>query len=288
MKLFQLFKNSIKHYCLVVISSGTRLVDNYGIEHAGYMSFMLLLSLFPAIVIFIALSHILKAPNISLELLKLLDPICNNNIISVIQDPIKALIQTPPQNLISIFLLSYMWTSASFIEGLRTILNRIYNVGSPPRYLFRRLLSIMQFMFMMCSIFFVLLIKFVLPTLMAQLPILQKGLKVFNWLKVSYVISFIILFFLVCAFYIVIPNKNIKSIQVIPGSLITVSLWELSVKYYSKYFIYYTKVSIIYGSLGNIVLTLILFYILSLIFIYGAEFNYNFFYLRSYKCSNNC
>jgi membrane protein len=288
MKLLNLLKSSIKRYFFVSIASFLRLIDNYGIEHAGYMSFMLLLSLFPAIVIFIAFTHVLQAPNLSLELLKLVELIFSNDTIKAIQDPINTLIKTPPQNLISIFLISYMWTSASFIEGIRTILNRIYNVENPPRYLSRRLLSIMQFMFMVCSIFVVLMVKFALPAVMSKLPMLQNCLQVFNLLKVNYIISFFILFCLVSAFYIVIPNKNIKSIQVIPGALITVSLWELSVLYYSKYFIYYTKMSIIYGSLGNIVLTLLLFYILSLIFIYGAEFNYSFFYVKNYKNTNNC
>ena len=53
----------------------------------------------------------------------------------------------PPQGLLTIAILGAIWTASSAVEGLRTILNRAYRVKTPPAYIWRRLLSVAQFLF---------------------------------------------------------------------------------------------------------------------------------------------
>ena len=82
------------------------------------------------------------------------------------------------------------------------------------------------------------------------------------------------LFFFIASLYVFIPNTKIKFLDVVPGSVITIVLLRCILYVYSKYFGVYAKANVIYGSLGNIILTLIMFYIINLAFIYGAEINY--------------
>ena len=89
-----------------------------------------------------------------------------------------------------------------------------------------------------------------------------------------YTLIFASLLFSVCSLYYIIPNAKLKLLEVIPGAVLTVILWSISGYLLSKYIVYYRQLSIVYGSLGSIIVTLIFFYIVNMIFIIGAEFNY--------------
>ena len=82
------------------------------------------------------------------------------------------------------------------------------------------------------------------------------------------------LFFAVCSLYYIIPNVHLRFLEVVPGAFLTVILWVLSGFLLSRYIVYYNQLNIIYGSLGSIIVTLVFFYIVNMIFIIGAEFNY--------------
>jgi membrane protein len=91
---------------------------------------------------------------------------------------------------------------------------------------------------------------------------------------IRYSVVLFILFFGASALYYIIPNAKMTFKEVAPGAALTVILWVISGYLLSKYIIYYNQLTIVYGSLGSIILTLLFFYIINMIFIYGAEFNY--------------
>ena len=62
--------------------------------------------------------------------------------------------------------------------------------------------------------------------------------------------------------------------ETIPGSILSIILWLASGYLLSEYIIYYRQLNIVYGSIGGIIVTMIFFYIVNFILIYGAEFNY--------------
>ena len=108
------------------------------------------------------------------------------------------------------------------------------------------------------------------------MPELQKLIELYIPFGASfrYTLLFCALFFTVSMIYYAIPNKKISFVEIVPGALLTVVLWGIAANFLSKYIQFYTQLSVIYGSLGNIIITLLFFYIINTIFIYGAEFNY--------------
>ena len=176
----------------------------------------------------------------------------------------------------TIAIIGTIWTSSSFVEGMRTILNRIYHISTPPPYLMRRLLSIVQFLIINIFISCVMFILIFVPIGLRKVPEIGHMLDTFSpsWTYFRYLLIFLSLFGTVSTFYYVLPNIKLKFIDIVPGSLLTIILWTISGNLLSTYIVYYTQLSVLYGSLGSIILTLIFFYIFSMIFIYGAEFNY--------------
>src|SRR5690606_38318432 len=90
--------------------------------------------------------------------------------IASIRSRIKELRVTPPQELLTLAIVGSVWTSSSFVECLRTILNRVYEITSPPNYLFRRLLSIIQFIFISTMICLAILLLIIIPIWVQKTP----------------------------------------------------------------------------------------------------------------------
>lgn len=247
-----------------------------GVEHAGYMSFMVLLSFFPFIVFFLDFTSFLGASDLGSHFVNFIIDSLPQHATESIRSRVYELIKAPPDSLMNLAIIGTIWTSSSFVEGMRTILNRVYNIKTPPPYLFRRLLSILQFIIINIIISLTMVLFVVIPTGINKIPELEHLLKnaspLLGYLR--YVFVWGSLFLTICTFYCVLPNRKVKFMEVIPGALVTLLLWMISGNLLVAYIDYYTQFSLVYGSLGSIIITMLFFYINSIIFIYGAELNY--------------
>ncbi|MCF8462971.1 MAG: YihY/virulence factor BrkB family protein [Rickettsiaceae bacterium] len=251
-------------------------VNHEGIEHAGYMAFMILLCIFPFIVFFTAVAGFFGASSHGKELIQLLLESLPSNVTELIKGRIYEIIDAPPPSLLTLAVFGMIWTASSFVEAIRTILNRIYHVKSPPSYIFRRILSILQFLILILFLFLAAIILVFIPIILSQIESLKHLIPAYDPMNfyLRKILFFCSLLFVISTMYYAIPNLKLKFIDILPGSLVTATLFIVSARLLSQYVIYYTQLSVIYGSLGNIIITLLFFYIINTIFIYGAEFNY--------------
>ena len=256
--------------------AAVKLVEHDGVEHSGYMSFIILLSIFPFMVFLLALSTFIGASELGQNFIVLFMDTMPELATSSISSRINELGNSPPQSLMTLAIVGSIWTASSFVECLRTILNRVYEINSPPPYIRRRLLSIIQFLVISILITFTMFLVVIIPIFLSKVPVILEMIdqhkRTLNFLRYSIILCS--LFITASSLYYIVPNKQLSFIDVIPGALLTVALWVISGHLLSTYIIYYNQLSIVYGSLGGIIVTLIFFYIINIIFIYGAEFNY--------------
>ena len=254
----------------------TNMIEHDGIEHSGYMSFMILVSIFPFFIFILAFTSFFGASELGEKFIGLAVENMPSHSIDSIRSRIHELMSAPPQGLLTLAIFGTIWTSSSFVECLRTILNRVYEIKSPPNYILRRLLSIGQFLIISSVISLAMLILILIPIGLEKIPqflALIEGHE--SAVKIArYAIMSLSLFLSVCALYYTIPNAKLRFLEVIPGAFLTVLGWTISGYLLSKYLVYYNQLDIIYGSLGSIIVTLIFFYIVTMIFIVGAEFNH--------------
>ncbi|MFM6972385.1 MAG: YihY/virulence factor BrkB family protein, partial [Alphaproteobacteria bacterium] len=92
---------------------------------------------------------------------------------------------------------------------------------------------------------------------------------------------FLILTISTSVLYYALPNAKQKITQTLPGSILAVILWVLLVNIFSIYLNNFDQMNFVYGSIAGVIISLMFFYLISLAFIFGAEFNYNFH--RAYK-----
>lgn len=255
-----------------------RTIEHDGVEHAGYMSFMVLFSLFPFLVFFLVMTSLLGASELGQNFMTLLADTLPDTTSLVFKKRIFEMMQVPPQSLMTLAIFGSIWTASSFVEGLRTILNRVYHINSPPTYLTRRLMSIIQFFVISLLISFAMFLLVIIPMGLKKIPGIEEILHLEGALLIywRYVLIFFSLLATVSSLYYMIPNAKMKFSEILPGSVYTVILWIICGYFLSKYIIYYNQLNVVYGSLGSIIITMLFFYIINMLFIYGAVFNYLF------------
>jgi membrane protein len=266
----------MKKIILCLYKAAIKTIDHDGVEHSGYMSFMILLSVFPFLIFLLALTSFFGASELGENFVKLIIETMPERANDIVKNRINELGRTPPQSLMTLAIVGSVWTASSFVECLRTILNRVYEVKSPPNYIIRRILSIIQFLAISMLVTFAMFLLVIIPIILTKLQPIIKLIEghenTINFIR--YVLIFSSLFLTASSLYYIVPNTKLRFLDVIPGALLAVCLWFVSGYLLSTYIVYYNQLNVVYGSLGSIILTLIFFYIINMFFIYGAEFNF--------------
>ncbi|PIR39328.1 MAG: ribonuclease [Alphaproteobacteria bacterium CG11_big_fil_rev_8_21_14_0_20_39_49] len=272
-------------------------VRHDGIEHAGYLAFLALLALFPFLVFFVAIAGYIGQSDVGIKMIDLIlqNDLIPEEIIPALKPRIQEIASGPPQGLLTIAIFGSIWTASSMVDGLRTILNRAYRVSTPPAYIWRRLMSIGEFIILTAALMIVTLLLIIAPNLWSNLQESLElkeitellHLKGFSaspaWGYIRYIITTITLFLVVIAAYIILPNTKQGVLSVSYGAAIVIIFWFIAGALFSKYLSNFDQVNIIYGSLGGIIAFLLFFYITAMIFIFGAEFNYRLQKARGHK-----
>lgn len=261
----------IKVFRMAIIDT----VRQDGIEHAGYLAFLSIFSLFPFLIFLISIiAHIggdimgAKAVYVAVNSLP-------QEAAQALLPRIQEIISGPPQSFLTIAIIGVIWTASSSVEGLRTILNRAYRVHLPPPYLLRRLISVIEFFIITFSITAVIMIFVIVPSFFKGSEI---DLLLNFFINIPSLNRFVIFIFLACSaslLYYAIPNVKQKITKTFPGAVLTVILWTITQKAFLYYLKQFDQFNFIYGSLAGIMIYLMFFYLVNLIFIFGAEFNYH-------------
>jgi membrane protein len=264
----------IKRILKIFYDAGYQTVHDDGIEHAGYLAFLGLLSMFPSLIFLFSIAADIGNKDYGVDFLQQIYAVLPSNVVSELKPTINQILSGPPQGLLTIAIIGVIWTASGAVEGFRTILNRVYRVKNPPHYLFRRALSIVQFILLSFIIIIGMFFITIIPSFVAFIHTrINFGLEQ-TLTSIRFYISALALFIGVALGYYILPNIKQNIIRVMPGAMICVILWLAVIEVFTNYVAYYHRINAVYGSLAGIVITLVFFYVMSVIYIYGAEFNY--------------
>jgi membrane protein len=254
--------------------AGVNTVDHDGVEHAGYLAFVGLLALFPFLVFVVALAGFLAGGQAGAEFVRLVLAQLPPDMVTSLAPRITEITSRPPQGLLTVSILGAIWTSSSALEGYRTVLNRAYHVGTPPSYIWRRLLSIAQILILSFALVMAMIVLVVLPIAQGKVvpPAGKAGVHLASGVIVC--ISITVVFLAISLAYYFLPNLKQSIHAVVWGAALVTLLWIAAARLLSFYLSSINPASLIYGSLGSVIGTLLFFYVGNVIFIYGAEFNY--------------
>ena len=157
-------------YCLIPLKILRKaLIDTVrhdGIEHAGYLAFLSILSFFPSLIFLIAVIGFFGESQIGTDFLHHMVSSLPNEMARGLAPRINEIISGPSDGYLTIAIIGVVWTASSSVEGCRTILNRAYRVAFPPPYILRRLVSIFEFFIIIFTIITGILVFVVVPVIL--------------------------------------------------------------------------------------------------------------------------
>ena len=250
---------------------------------AAEMSFYLLLSIFPfliftiSIIVYIPTFHLNK----SILMIKSIIPESAFNILlSIINSAID-------NKSLSFLILSFIFTLCTSLRGIRSLIkwmNKSYSVKETRSFI---KVFIISFIFTV-SILVLILISVILLVFGELIGyfifnlIGLNGIFIYVWNILRYIVAVSTLIIIIVNLYKYMPNKKIKTKDVIPGSIIATLVWLIVSFFYSYYTNNYSNYEVIYGSIAEIIVLITWLYLSSWSILIGLEVN-SYLYFRKLK-----
>jgi membrane protein len=244
-------------------------INAYGAQ----IAYFFLLSLFPFLIFLIAvLSQLSMSPQGAIDLFAKVAP---NEVITVIDDYIKELIPSRSINLLSISFFATIWSASRGLNALIILLNRAYGIKKERNFIMKRVLAI----------FFTLLVAI---SIILALTIPSMGMNFLLWISryigltdffisvwyyLRWIVIIAILFSVMGSLYYIAPNKKLKFLEIIPGTLFAICGWILISLGFSFFVNNFRNFTIIYGSLAAIIVLMIWLYLSGIMLVLGGEIN---------------
>ena len=135
-----------------------------------------------------------------------------------------------------------------------------------------------------CSFVLVVAGRMLLRLLPRVLPVPQAALDLTRdagfWVMIAFILVFLMLF------NRVVPNLHLKFREVWPGALFSLVAWILVSWAFSFYVDNLARYSVLYGSLGAIIVLMLWLYIVSMILLMGPQLNHTLVVMRLYRLEN--
>lgn len=261
----------------IFIKALAKFNKDHGFEYAGYIAFLTLFAIIPIFMIILSAMSFMYETNAGVEIIKIIINFLPEYALSVVQPQVDEIFSKPSIHFVSFIFLGALWTTSSSLEGMRVTFNKIYKVHNPPFFLLTRLISIVQFFALILAAAISLALFTLLPKVIEITEhILHYKIPSFINFYTSEIITFFILTTLVSSIYLGFTNKKMHFVEVLPGALLTIVLWNSSTTILTYYFANLANFDVVYGSLTGVIIMLIFFYVINIILIYGATINYIF------------
>jgi len=248
-----------------------------GMESAGNIAFLAMLSLFPFMIFLVTISGLAGQSESGIGAIQYLLTILPEEVGSALKGPIDNVVGAARADLAIGSVIFALWTAATGLEAARDILIRAFGRENARSKWRRQLESLV--VIVIASI----LITIAMSTLVLGPPIVSafKGLFPDSWGPeinslwdyMRFLISPLLLLLGVYGLYLTLTPRRISKPYRLPGSVLTVLVLFATAAGLSIYIKSIGSYDVTYGSLAGIVVAQLFCFIIALGFIMGAEVN---------------
>ena len=249
--------------------------DDDGWAMSSHVALSSLMALFPFLIFAGTLAAFLGADAFSETAVHLIFDTWPKGIADPIAREVQNVLTVPRGGLLTVSIIAAAYFAASGIEALRVALNRAYREKETRSLLFRRTQSLL---FVLVAALGMAAISFLL--VLAPLAV-QIAMKWMPWIDSytftisfwRYLIAIVVLVFGLFAVHLWLPDGQRPFKFILPGIVITLAAWVISAMVFATYLARFANYFSTYAGLASIMIALVFLYILSSIFIVGAEIN---------------
>ena len=249
---------------------------------SSQLAYSLVFSFFPFLIFIISLVGYI--PVESGDILIMLNGILPEDILKIIESTIVNIVDTRNNKILFLSFIFTIWSASNGFQAVIKGLNKAYGEDEDRGILKLYTISIL------CTfgIIFIILITSILlifGQLLGRFLTTELGLNGnfnFAWNVVRYLIIIFSISAIFGAVYIYTPNVRLKWYEVIPGSIVSTVGLVLVSMCFAFYVNNFANYSLIYGSIGAVIVLLTWLFILSNITIIGGEINALFWNKRRF------
>src|SRR4051812_17429313 len=265
----------LRRFARQIYRAGWRLTEHDGLMVAGYMAFAAFTSLFPFLIFLAALVSVLSTRETADQIVEGMFLFLPGDVARTLAPAVHEVMAGRRGGVLTFGVLATLWTASSGVEALRDALDRAYEAKDLQPLWWRRLQSIVV-------VVVGALILFVASLAVILGPVLWRLLELFGrpsteealaWTLGRYALGTVVLIAGLVILHRWLPNHHLPTWAVLPGALLTLGLWLVGASLFSLYLGTIADYSVVYGSLGGVVITLLFFYLTGILFILGAEYN---------------
>ena len=237
----------------------------------GHLSFFLLLSGIPLILIFVSIASAFKLSyDAILEFITLSLPASTSKLILPLFTEVNIDFSITLLAITAIYLAS---------RGTKAIIVAANNIYGGAKNIIQEIIKSLIITILLIALFiFIILILILGEMILRQISILtnisfisNNLITLINFLR--WPLALFVIFFLIKIIYTLTPNKKISSKTVNKGSFFTTIGWLIVTFIYSFYVTNYASYNTYFGSASNIVILMIWIYMISQIFVIGMVIN---------------
>ncbi len=242
---------------------------------SAQLSYYLILSIFPFLIM--AISLLCGYSEYIYNILNSLSNVIPDEVYGIIYNVLKYSVSSCSRPYLSISMLIILWSATSGSAAIINGINIAYGFNTKKNFLFLRLRGILFTLALMISmqiVFAVIVAGRSLLIFLKRIPIFEN----YNFVLIDilrFAVAFFAIFIILSAAYKFLPYEKVKFSYAYPGAIFAAVGSTAGSYVYSRYVssrVVY--IASIYGNLSGLFVFMIWIYILSIIFLMGAEVNY--------------
>ena len=241
--------------------------------YASQASFFLALSVFPSLVLLMGL---VRYTGLDVaDLTELLHGVLPTALMPAAQKLIANTYRSTNGMVLSISALTALWSASQGIHGLRLGLNAIGKLEEDRNWLHTRLLSVVYTVLFLLVLLLTMGLHVLGTGLLDWLPITESPIFTFleNIVDLRFFLLLAVQVVLFCLMFAFLPNRRSRLRDVFPGAVFASLGWLIFTQLYSYYIEHFAGLSIIYGSVYAVALSLLWLYFCISIMFYGGALN---------------
>jgi membrane protein len=242
---------------------------------AAQLSYYFFFALFPALLVLIAIASYFPVERLIDDLIATMGGIAPSEVLIIVTDQLRKISEGDQGGLLTIGMLTALWSSSAAMTAISDTLNRAYGVDETRPWWRVRLqaigLTVGLSVFILISGALVLIGPSLAEGLANRLnlgPFFEWSWKILQWPVV-----FMLVTAAVAIVYYFAPDVRQEWVWLTPGSILTTVVWlaaSLGFKFYIASLASYTET---YGAIGGVMVLMLWFYLSGLILLVGAELN---------------
>jgi membrane protein len=252
-----------------------RLFADEAISLAGNIAFRTMFSIFPFLIFLTALAGFFGNDALAEKVVTFLLSVAPEQLVKPLAKEIHSILTVPRTGLLSLSALLTIWSAMAGVDSIRVGLNRAYGLQENRKLYWLYGQSIV---FVIGSAVVLLAVSVLLVFAPVGLKILhhyapdfQNNFATLNQLR--YPIATLLLVGALQLAHLILPAKQQKGLEILPGVLLTVIVWVVLSSLFSYYLVKFNTFASTYSSLSGIFAAMFFLYLSALVLIFGGEVN---------------